>query len=113
MTKTQVRLFASSRSWIAGEALRQFYAAANLEGVRIAAGFPDLHPGSGTPVGAAFVLVNNHDPVRLQKQFAELWPETFAWKYLAQGPEEFCVKITKLKPLGAPAVPVATSCREH
>ena len=55
ITKTQVRLFASSRSWIAGEALRQFYAAANLEGVRIAAGFPDLHPGSGTPVGAAFV----------------------------------------------------------
>ena len=55
ITKTQVRLFASSRSWIAGEALRQFYAAANLAGVRHAAGFPDLHSGSGAPVGAAFV----------------------------------------------------------
>jgi release factor H-coupled RctB family protein len=58
MTKTQVRLFASARSWITGEALRQFYAAANLAGVRHAAGFPDLHPGAGAPVGAAFVTEN-------------------------------------------------------
>jgi release factor H-coupled RctB family protein len=51
----QVRLFASAKSWIEGEAVRQLYAAANLEGVRFAVGFPDLHPGRGTPVGAAFV----------------------------------------------------------
>src|SRR5215471_9779438 len=50
-----VRLYASARSWIEGEALRQFCAAAQLEGVRLAAGFPDLHPGEGSPVGAAFV----------------------------------------------------------
>ncbi|MBI1842772.1 MAG: RNA ligase RtcB family protein [Verrucomicrobia bacterium] len=54
-TKTQVRLFASARSWIEGEAVRQLYAVAGLDGVRIAAGFPDLQPGKGTPVGAAFV----------------------------------------------------------
>ena len=51
----QVRLFASAKSWIEGEAVRQLYAAASLEGVRFAVGFPDLHPGRGTPVGAAFV----------------------------------------------------------
>jgi len=51
-----VRLFASSRSWIEGEALRQLYAVAKLEGVRLAVGFPDLHPGKGGPVGAAFVI---------------------------------------------------------
>lgn len=51
----QVRLIASSKSWIEGEAVRQLYATAKLDDVRLAVGFPDLHPGSGTPVGAAFV----------------------------------------------------------
>ena len=55
LTETQVRLFASSKSWVEGEAVRQLYAVAKLDGVRHAVGFPDLHPGKGTPVGAAFV----------------------------------------------------------
>jgi release factor H-coupled RctB family protein len=55
LIETNVRLFASARSWIEGEALRQLYAAAKLEGMRLAVGFPDLHPGKGSPVGAAFV----------------------------------------------------------
>jgi release factor H-coupled RctB family protein len=55
ITGTNVRLFASSKSWIEGEALRQLYAAAKLDGMSLAAGFPDLHPGKGGPVGAAFV----------------------------------------------------------
>ena len=52
---TQVRLIASAKSWIDGEAMRQLHAAAKLPGVRLAVGLPDLHPGKGTPVGAAFV----------------------------------------------------------
>ncbi len=55
LTDTQVRLFASAQSWIEGEAVRQLYATAKLDGVQLAVGFPDLHPGKGTPVGAAFV----------------------------------------------------------
>ena len=55
MTETQVRLFASPQSWMEGEAVRQLYATAKLEGVRLVVGFPDLHPGKGTPVGAAIV----------------------------------------------------------
>lgn len=55
LIENQVRLFASAQSWIEGEAVRQLYATAKLEGVRCAVGFPDLHPGKGTPVGAAFV----------------------------------------------------------
>src|SRR5882757_5305748 len=51
-----VRLFASSKSWIEGEAVRQLYTTAKLDGVRHAVGFPDLHPGKGSPVGAAFVI---------------------------------------------------------
>jgi release factor H-coupled RctB family protein len=54
-TETPVRLFASNKSWIEGEAVRQLYATAKFEGVRQAVGFPDLHPGKGSPVGAAFV----------------------------------------------------------
>lgn len=55
LTETQVRLFASAKSWIEGEALRQLYATSKLEGMRLAVGFRDLHPGKGSPVGAAFV----------------------------------------------------------
>ena len=55
LIETNVRLFASARSWIEGEALRQLYASVKLEGMRLAVGFPDLHPGKGSPVGAAFV----------------------------------------------------------
>ena len=55
LTETQVRLFASSKSWIEGEALRQFQITARLDSVRRAVGFPDLHPGKVSPVGAAFV----------------------------------------------------------
>jgi len=53
--ETPVRLIASSGAWIEGEAVRQLYACARLDGMRQAVGFPDLHPGKGVPVGAAFV----------------------------------------------------------
>jgi len=54
-TENNVRLVASSKSWIEGEALRQLLATAKLPGMHHAVGLPDLHPGKGTPVGAAFV----------------------------------------------------------
>ena len=54
-TKTQVRLFASSRSWIEEAAVRQLYASARLDGMRVVAGFPDLQVGKTSPGGAAFV----------------------------------------------------------
>src|SRR4051794_24968165 len=49
------RLIASSKNWIEGEAVRQLNHTAELPGVRLAVGLPDLHPGKGHPVGAAFV----------------------------------------------------------
>jgi release factor H-coupled RctB family protein len=55
LTETQVRLIASPKSWIEGEAVGQLYATAKLEATRLEVGFPDLHPGRGTPVGSAFV----------------------------------------------------------
>ena len=55
LTEPKVRLVASAKSWIEGEAVRQLHATARFPGMRLAVGLPDLHPGKGTPVGAAFV----------------------------------------------------------
>ncbi|MBL8566958.1 MAG: RNA ligase RtcB family protein [Hyphomicrobiaceae bacterium] len=50
-----VQLFTSDKSWIEGAALEQLRCTARLDGMVHAAGFPDLHPGKGIAVGAAFV----------------------------------------------------------
>ena len=55
--KTRVRVIASPGTWIEGEALRQLEQTAALAGMREAVGMPDLHPGRGSPVGAAFASV--------------------------------------------------------
>ncbi len=65
------------------------------------------------PVGDHFILLNDHDPVPLRYQFAAQWPDTFTWEHLVQGPEEFRIKITKLKAIAAPAGPVAECCGGH
>src|SRR6516162_7362741 len=49
------------------------------------------------PVGDHFILFNDHDPVPLYYQFAAQWPDAFIWQHLVKGPDEFRVKITKLK----------------
>jgi len=51
----KVRVVASASTWIEGEALRQLDATAQMNGMRLAVGMPDLHPGKGSPVGAAFL----------------------------------------------------------
>jgi uncharacterized protein (DUF2249 family) len=61
------------------------------------------------PAGQVFVLVNDHDPTNLRRQFSERWPGTFEWKYLESGPENFRIQITKLAPLPEGSVPAALS----
>lgn len=63
-------------------------------------------------VGDHFILLNDHDPVPLFYQFSAQWPGAFTWVHLVQGPEEFRVKITKLKET-ATIAPVAQSCGAH
>lgn len=48
-------VIASDQSWIEGEAVRQLEATAKLPGMERAVGLPDLHPGKGIPIGAAFL----------------------------------------------------------
>jgi release factor H-coupled RctB family protein len=51
----KVRVFASKKCWIEGNALAQLRGTAELPGIEFAVGLPDLHPGKCGPVGAAFV----------------------------------------------------------
>ena len=53
--KDNVKVFASSRNWVDGEALRQLHKTAEMPGVIEAVGMPDIHPGKGNPVGAVFI----------------------------------------------------------
>ena len=47
----------------------------------------------GLEPGAAFVLVNDHDPKPLYYQFAAEQPDRFSWDYLEQGPDVWRVRI--------------------
>ncbi|BDU39342.1 RNA ligase RtcB family protein [Vibrio nigripulchritudo] len=49
-----VTLIASENTWIEGLAIQQLTKTSELKGVQKAAGMPDLHPGRGYPIGAAF-----------------------------------------------------------
>ena len=53
-SKASIRLISSENSWIEGEAIRQLEYVAGWKGMKSCVGLPDLHPGKGTPVGAAF-----------------------------------------------------------
>ena len=65
------------------------------------------------PVGAHFILLNDHDPVPLFYQFSAQWPGTFTWQHLVRTPDEVRVKITKLKPTTEPTDSVPECCGGH
>lgn len=45
--------------------------------------------------GAAFVLVNDHDPKPLYYQLEAEYPRQFTWDYVEQGPQVWRVRIGK------------------
>ncbi len=47
------------------------------------------------PVGGAFVLVNDHDPIPLRYQIEAEFPDAVSWEYLRRGPDEFRIRIAK------------------
>lgn len=53
--RTRVRTIASARTWLESNAVDQLRKTANLPGMRLAVGLPDLHAGKNAPIGAAFV----------------------------------------------------------
>lgn len=60
---TYVQVFANRSVWMESAAIEQLHTtASNLAGIRAAVGLPDLHPGRGYPVGAAFFSVERFYP---------------------------------------------------
>lgn len=57
-----VSIVASDDTWIEGKAIQQLETTARLEGMQHVIGMPDLHPGRGYPVGAAFFSVGRLYP---------------------------------------------------
>ena len=55
LSRGEVRLIASQNTWIEGTAVEQLKKTAELPGMKLAVGLPDLHPGKGSPIGAAFI----------------------------------------------------------
>lgn len=53
---------ASDATWMEDAAIQQLVSTSQLEGMHRVAGMPDLHPGRGYPVGAAFFSVNRFYP---------------------------------------------------
>lgn len=43
--------------------------------------------------GESFVLVNNHDPKPLRREFTDTYPDQFTWEYLESGPEQWRIRI--------------------
>lgn len=48
-------------------------------------------------VGESFILHNDHDPKPLYYQFTAEKGKEFGWEYLLKGPDDWEVKISKLK----------------
>lgn len=46
--------------------------------------------------GQSFVLVNNHDPKPLRREFQATFPDQFGWDYLESGPDRWQVRIARL-----------------
>ncbi len=55
-------LVASDATWMEDAAVAQLLTTSQLSGMRHVAGMPDLHPGRGYPVGAAFFSVERFYP---------------------------------------------------
>lgn len=47
--------------------------------------------------GDALLIVNSHDPVPLIQQFHQRCPDQFAVEYTLRGPQEWRVRLTKVK----------------
>lgn len=49
------KIIISDKTWLESDAIAQLENTARLEGMERAVGLPDLHPGKGHPIGAAFL----------------------------------------------------------
>ena len=55
MMTSDSHIYCGQKTWLEGPAVEQFNRILGLEGILKGAAFPDLHPGRGVPIGAAFL----------------------------------------------------------
>jgi release factor H-coupled RctB family protein len=55
LNEPNLKIFASTKSWIEGDAVEQLRQTLLMPGMVYGVGLPDLHPGKGHAIGAAFV----------------------------------------------------------
>lgn len=70
---------------------------------------PDKHPTifatyRELPVGGAFVLVNDHDPIHLHDEFEADHAGSYRWEYLNREMRDWRIRITKLTDTPLPYV---------
>lgn len=70
---------------------------------------PDKHPRifqlfGALAVSESFVLVNNHDPRHLRREFETEYPAGFGWDYLDRGPAAWRIRISKLASTPMPRI---------
>lgn len=46
--------------------------------------------------GESFILINNHDPKPLRREFQSAYPDQFGWDYVEAGPNRWRVRIGRL-----------------
>ncbi|MEZ4452839.1 MAG: RNA ligase RtcB family protein [Nannocystaceae bacterium] len=101
--RASVRVIASPGSWIEGEAVAQLERTATLPGMRAAIGMPDLHPGKGSPIGAAYLVEGRLYPHLVDNDIGcgmGLWPTDLE----AEGrtPRAFERWVNRARALGEP-----------
>lgn len=75
---------------------------------------PDKHPAifaayADLPVGASFVLVNDHDPKHLREEFESDHGGSYGWEYLSRDIRNWRIRITKLASTPLPRILASTS----
>lgn len=65
---------------------------------------PQRHPlvfakFDGLAVGESFVLINDHDPIPLNRQMEAMRPEQVEWSYILRGPGIFKIQVRRVSAL--------------
>ena len=71
---------------------------------------PQRHPlvfarFDGLSIGESFELINDHDPIPLNRQMDAMRPGQAEWTYVVRGPEIFRIRVCRIAPLSGPAIP--------
>jgi len=56
--------------------------------------------------GESFVLVNDHDPIPLNRQIESMRTGETAWEYIRRGPDIFRIRIKRIAPSNGAEAPV-------